>query len=159
MPEPQSKSKPAKKPFVRKPLAKNADGVVLLSGGNPQIAKGDGDPPVQAYIAAVPGWKQAIARDLDALIAETIPAVKKAVRWNTPFYGIDSQGWFLGMHCFNNYLKLTFLNGSLLTPLPPIASKHPATRYLHIFEAGFTDEAQLIDWIRQAAALPGEKCF
>ncbi len=126
----------------------------LLSGGNPQIAKGDGDAPVQAYIAAMPGWKSDLGRRLDALIVQTVPGVRKMVRWNSPFYGIEGQGWFIAFHCFTKYVKLTFFRGAALEPLPPETSKDHDVRYLHIHEEGF-DEAQLTDWIRQAAALPG----
>lgn len=131
--------------------------VVLLSGGNPQIAKGDGDAPVQAYIAAMPGWKSAAGKALDALIERTVPGVEKAVRWNSPFYGLPGQGWFLSYHCFTKYIKITFLRGARLDPLPPVGSKDPDTRYLHIVEDELVDEAQLADWIRQAAAIPGWK--
>jgi len=130
---------------------------VLLSGGNPQIAKGEGDAPVQAYIAAMPGWKRDIGRRLDALIARTVPGVRKAVKWNSPFYGVEGQdGWFLSFHCFTRYVKVTFFRGTSLRPVPPGASKHPEVRYLDIHE-GQLDEAQLEDWVRQAAALPGER--
>ena len=131
----------------------------LLSGGNPQIAKGDGDAPVQAYIAAMPGWKRHVGRRLDELVTRAVPAVRKAVRWNTPFYGIDGQGWFLGFHCFTHYVQVTFLNGASLRPLPPGTSKHPDVRYLDLREGHALDAARLVDWIRQAAALPGEDLF
>jgi hypothetical protein len=127
----------------------------LLSGGNPQIAKGDGDAPVQAYIAAMPGWKSEAGRRLDELIEKTVPGVRKAVKWNSPFYGVEGQGWFLSFHCFNKYIKLAFFRGAQLDPLPPVGSKDPNTRYLHIEEGGPVDEAQLAAWIRQAAAIPG----
>lgn len=127
----------------------------LLSGGNPQIPKGDGDGPVRAFIAAMPGWKQAIGRRLDELIAEAVPDVRKAVRWNSPFYGLEGSGWFLSFHCFTRYVKVTFLNGAQLDPLPPEPSKDPATRSLHIDERGVVDEALLRDWITQASAVPG----
>lgn len=127
----------------------------LLSGGNPQIPKGDGDAPVQAFIAAMPEWKQSIGRRIDDLIVEIVPEVRKAVRWNTPFYGLEGNGWFLGFHCFTKYVKVSFLNGGELDPPPPESSKDPSTRYLHIFEHGIDDEAQLRDWVTQAAALPG----
>jgi hypothetical protein len=133
--------------------------VKLLSGGNPQIAKADGDVPVQAFIAAMPGWKQDVGRRLDALITRTLPNVRKAVRWNTPFYGIEGQGWFLGFHCITKYVKVAFLNGASLDPPPPIASKTEAARYFHIFENDAWDEEQLVRWIKQAAKLPGEKMF
>jgi hypothetical protein len=132
---------------------------VLLSGGNPQIAKGDGDAPVQAYIAAMPGWKRDAGRRLDALIARTVPNVRKAVRWNSPFYGIEGQGWFLSFHCFTKYVKVTFLNGASLRPVPPVASRHPNTRYVHIDEDGTFDEELVAEWIRQAAQLPGDRLF
>lgn len=131
----------------------------LLSGGNPQIAKADGDQPVQAYIAAMPGWKQDVGRYLDALIVRTIPGVRKAVRWNTPFYGIEGQGWFLAFHCITKYLKIAFFRGTALEPIPPVASKQEEVRYFHIHEGDALDEALLASWIRQAAALPGETCF
>ncbi len=130
-------------------------GPVLLSGGNPQIAKGDGDAPVQAYIAAMPGWKSDVGQLLDALIERTLPEVRKAVKWNSPLYGVDGKSWFLGVHCFNRYIKLAFFNGAGLVPLPPVDAKDPNTRYFHIHEDEALDEAQLADWIRQAAALPG----
>ncbi|TKT76938.1 DUF1801 domain-containing protein [Aquamicrobium sp. LC103] len=132
--------------------------VVLLSGGNPQIAKGYGDGPVQAYIAAMPGWKSDIGRRLDALIVRTVPGVRKAVKWNSPFYGVEdeSQGWFLSLHCFTKYVKVIFLRGASLAPLPPGPSKHPAVRYLDIHEGEF-DEARFVDWIKQASRLPGER--
>ena len=131
----------------------------LLSGGNPQIAKGDGEAPVQAYIEAMPGWKQDIGRRLDALIVQAVPTVRKAVRWNTPFYGIEGRGWFLGFHCFTKYVKVTFLNGSSLNPPPPVESKHPDTRYFHIHENEEIDYELLASWVRQAAELPGESMF
>ena len=141
----------------RPPLVPNADGVVLLSGGNPQIAKGDGDAPVQAYIAAMPGWKSGFGRRLDTLIAEAVPGVEKAVRWNSPFYGIGGQGWFVSFHCFTHYVKLTFFAGRQLQPMPPGPSKDPNARYLDIRETDAIDAAQLTAWLRQAAALPGWK--
>jgi hypothetical protein len=139
-----------------KPSTRSA-GPALLSGGNPQIPKGYGDAPVQAYIAAIPGWKKTVARRLDALVERTVPRVYKAVKWNTPLYGIEGEGWFLAMHCFTNYVKVTFFRGRSLTPVPPVASKTPETRYLHIHEGDALDEAQLAAWIRQARALPGER--
>lgn len=131
----------------------------LLSGDNPQIAKADGDAPVQAYIAAMPGWKSDVGRNLDALIVRTVPEVCKAVRWNSPFYGIEGQGWFLSYHCFTKYVKVTFLNGASLRPLPPIESRHGDVRYFHIHEGDRLDEEQLARWIRQASTLPGERLF
>jgi hypothetical protein len=127
----------------------------LLSGGNPQIAKGDGDGPVQAYIAAMPGWKGDVGRRLDDLVTRTVPNVRKAVKWNSPFYGLDGLGWFLSFHCFTKYVKLTFFNGAKLDPLPPESSKDPSTRYLHVYEDAEVDEKQLVDWLKQASRLPG----
>ncbi len=132
--------------------------VVLLSGGNPQIAKADGDAPVQAYIEAMPGWKSDLGRRLDDLIVRTVPEVRKAVRWNSPFYGVDGQGWFLSYHVFTRYVKVTFLYGASLRPLPPGSGKDKDARWIDIYEDGF-EEAQLEDWVRQAAALPGWKGF
>ena len=128
---------------------------VLLSGGNPQIAKAEGDAPVQAYIAAMPGWKSDVGRRLDALITRTVPGVKKAVKWNSPFYGVEGQGWFLDFHVFAKYIKVAFFRGSSLHPLPPGASKVKDVRYLDLHEHDELDEKQLASWIRQAAALPG----
>lgn len=130
---------------------------VLLSGGNPQIAKGYGDEPVKAYIAAMPGWKSDIGRRLDALIVKTVPDVRTAVKWNSPLYGMEGDGWFLGVHCFAKYIKLAFFRGALLDPMPPVASKSAETRYFHIHEGDGLDEAQLADWIGQASRLPGER--
>ena len=127
----------------------------LLAGDNPQIAKADGDAPVQAYIAAIPGWKSDVARRLDALIVRTVPGVRKAVKWNSPFYGVEGQGWFLDFHTFTNYVKVAFFRGTSLSPVPPGESKHREVRYLDIHEDDQLDEAQLTTWIRQAAALPG----
>jgi len=127
----------------------------LLSGGNPQIAKADGDAPVQAYIAAMPGWKSDAGRRLDAIITRAVPGVRKAVRWNSPFYGSADGGWFLGLHCFNAYIKIAFFDGAALDPLPPVASKDAKTRDLHIREDEPIDEAQLRSGVRQASALPG----
>ena len=141
---------------VRKPAARPAAAEpILLSGGNPQIAKADGDAPVQAYIAAMPGWKSEAGRSLDSLIVRTIPDVRKAVKWNSPLYGIEGRGFFLGVHCFTRYIKLAFFRGAALDPLPPVESRDRNTRYFHIHEDDEIDEAQLADWIRQAAALPG----
>ena len=131
--------------------------VVLLSGGNPQIAKADGDAPVQAYIAAMPGWKHDVGKQLDALIERTVPKVRKAVKWNSPFYGTEGQGWFLSFHVFTRYVKVTFFRGTSLTPVPPGASKHAEVRYLDVHEGDDLDEEQLRSWIEQASALPGEK--
>ena len=128
--------------------------VVLLSGGNPQIAKADGDAPVQAYIAAMPEWKSDLGRRLDDLIVRNVPGVRKAVRWNSPFYGIEGQGWFASYHVFARYVKVTFLNGALLRPLPPGSGKDKDARWIDIYEDEL-NEAQMVTWIRQAAALPG----
>ncbi|HEY0007895.1 MAG TPA: DUF1801 domain-containing protein [Tepidisphaeraceae bacterium] len=144
----------------RKPLVKPADGgPVLLTGGNPQIPKADGDAPVQAYIAAMPGWKQNVGRQLDALIVAAVPNVRKAVRWNTPFYGIEGQGWFLGFHCMTRYIKVAFFKGASLTPPPPVESKQKDVRYFHIGENDPIDEAALTSWIKQASQIPGEPMF
>jgi hypothetical protein len=133
----------------------NESKVTLLSGGNPQIPKGDGDKPVQAYIAAMPGWKQQVGRTLDKLITQSVPQVRKAVKWNSPFYGIEGQGWFLNYHCFNKFVRVAFFNGAQLNPLPPGESKQKEVRYFDIYENVAVDEKQLTDWIQQAAALPG----
>ena len=163
--EPTARSKgPAKAGAKAKPGAGEAkpvkgrkgEKVVLLSGGNPQIAKGAGDAPVQAYIAAMPGWKRDVGRRLDALIVRTVPGVHKAVKWNSPFYGIEDQSWFLSFHVFTRYVKVTFFRGASLRPVPPAASKHKDVRYLHIYENEF-DEAQFIVWVKQASELPGER--
>jgi hypothetical protein len=131
----------------------------LLSGGNPQIAKADGDAPVQAYIAAMPGWKRDVGRRLEELIVRTVPNVRKAMRWNSPFYGIESQGWFLSYHCFTKYVKVVFLRGMFLRPLPPVESKDPNTRYFHIHEDDQLDEELVASWIKQASELPGDPLF
>jgi hypothetical protein len=149
-------AKPAK---PRKALARSSarkpTKPTLLAGGNPQIAKAEGDAPVQAYIAAMPGWKRDVGRRLDTLIVRTVPDVRKAVKWNSPFYGIEGQGWFLTLHCFNKYVKVAFFRGTSLRPVPPGESTHDEVRYLHIHEDDELDELQLSKWIRQAAALPG----
>ena len=132
---------------------------VLLSGGNPQIAKGDGDAPVQAYIAALPGWKRDVGRRLDALIVRAVPGVRKAVRWNSPFYGIEGQGWFAGLHCLTKYVKVAFYRGSSLRPLPPVGSKQEGVRYVHIREGERLDEELVASWMKQASKLPGTDCF
>ena len=142
-------------------VARKAAKPALLAGGNPQIAKADGDAPVQAYIAAMPGWKRDVGRRLDALIARTVPDVRKAVKWNSPFYGVagpgEEGGWFLSFHCFTNYIKVAFFRGTSLRPLPPCASKHKQVRYLDIHEHDHLDEAQLAAWVRRASRLPGER--
>ena len=127
----------------------------LLSGGNPQIAKADGDAPVQAYIAAMPGWKNQVGSVIDSLIDRTVPDVSKAIKWNSPFYGVPGKGWFLSFHCYAKYVKVAFFRGSQLSPLPPVASKQPEVRYLHIHEAEPINEAQFAQWVRQASKLPG----
>ena len=137
--------------------APNTGKVVLLSGGNPQIAKGHGDAPVQAYIAATPGWKGDVVRRLDALIVQAVPGVRKAVKWNSPFYGLEEQRWFLSFHCMTKYVKVAFFGGAELQPLPPGTSKQKDVRYLDIYEDKPFDEAQLADWVKQACRLPGEK--
>jgi hypothetical protein len=149
-----TQKKPAKKVAAKRGGIKPK----LLSGGNPQIPKGDGDEPVQAYIAAMPGWKQGVGRRLDALIERTVPDVRKAVKWNSPFYGAgdEEQGWFLSYHCYTNYVKVTFFRGTSLRPVPPGSSKHTDVRYLDIYE-GQLDEAQFTDWVKQASQLPGEQ--
>lgn len=150
--------------------ANHGHGPVLLSGGNPQIPKGDGDEPVQAYIAAMPGWKQDVGRRLDDLIEATVPDLRKAVRYNSPFYGVEGDdGWFLAFHCLTKYVKVTFFRGTSLDPLPPVASKVDEVRYVHLHEHDLhehelhgdggdhdeIDDELLTSWIRQAAALPG----
>ncbi|MEI7925099.1 MAG: DUF1801 domain-containing protein [Chloroflexota bacterium] len=139
---------------ARKPAAPRSAEPALLSGGNPQIPKADGDAPVQAYIAAMPEWKHDTGRRLDALIEAHVPGVRKAVRWNSPFYGIEGQGWFLSLHCYAQFIRVAFFRGTDLTRLPPGASKVEGTRYLDVRE-GALDEAQFANWVRQAAAMPG----
>ena len=146
-------AKVAKKAVAKRVAAKPA----LLAGGNPQIAKADGDAPVQAYIAAMPGWKRDVGRRLDALIVRTVPGVRKAVKWNSPFYGIKGQGWFLSFHCFTKYVKLAFFRGTSLRPLPPGASKQRQVRYFDIHEDDHLDETQFAAWVKQASLLPGER--
>ena len=155
-PAKKKKAKAVKATKARKPPPKPKAGkVVLLSGGNPQIAKGDGDASVQAYIAAMPGWKRDVGLHLDALIARPVPGVRKAVKWNSPFYGVAEQGWFLSYHCFNRYVKVTFFRGASLKPLPPGESKDRNVRYLDVYEDKPLDEAQLEAWVKQAGRLPG----
>ncbi|RPI11192.1 MAG: DUF1801 domain-containing protein, partial [Actinobacteria bacterium] len=136
---------------------KTAAKPALLAGGNPQIPKGEGDGPVQAYIAAMPGWKRDVGRSLDALIVRTVPKVHKAVKWNSPFYGLEGEGWFLNFHCFAKYVKVAFFRGTSLRPVPPGESKHPEVRYLDIRENDEIDDAQLAAWVKQASKLPGER--
>jgi hypothetical protein len=148
-------AKVAKKAAATRAAAKPA----LLAGGNPQIAKGYGDAPVQAYIAAMPGWKRDVGRRLDALIERTVPGVRKAVKWNSPFYGVEGEehGWFLSLHCFTKYVKVAFFRGASLRPVPPATSKHKDVRYLDIHEDDELDEAQLAAWVKQASQLPSER--
>ncbi|WP_309083523.1 DUF1801 domain-containing protein [Chelativorans sp.] len=141
----------------KKPAPAPAPGEpVLLTGGNPQIPKGYGEEPVKAYIAAMPGWKSAVGRRIDEIITGTVPGVNKAVKWNSPLYGLEGRGWFLSLHCFTKYIKVTFFRGTSLHPVPPGKSKHKDVRYLDIYEDQF-DEAQFADWVKQASQLPGEK--
>jgi hypothetical protein len=140
-----------------KPQSANVAKPTLLADGNPQIAKGYGDAPVQAYIAAMPGWKRDVGCRLDALIARTVPSVRKAVKWNSPFYGVEDGVWFLSFHCFTKYVKVAFFRGASLRPVPPAASKHKDVRYLDIHEDAPLDEAQLAAWVKQASQLPGER--
>ena len=135
-------------------VAESAAEPVLLSGGNPRIAKADGDAPVQAYIAAMPGWKSDVGRRLDDLIVRTVPNVRKAVRWNSPWYGVEGQGWFLSYHVFTRYVKVTFLNGASLSPVPPGSGKDPDARWIDIYEDKL-DPEQMAEWVGQASALPG----
>lgn len=134
-----------------------SDETVLLSGGNPKIPKGDGDGPVQAYIAALPGWKSATCARLDALIVAAVPDVRKAVKWNSPFYGREEKTWFLAVHAYARYLKIAFFKGAAFDPPPPVSSKQKEVRYLHISEDEPLDEDQFSDWVRQAARIPGER--
>lgn len=151
-------AKVAKKPAAAKSAkpAKTAE-PKLLSGGNPQIAKGYGDAPIQAYIAAMPDWKSDVGRRLDALIVRTVPGVQKAVKWNSPFYGMDDKHWFLSFHCFAKYIKIAFFRGAALKPVPPVTSTQKDVRYLHIHEDDKLDEAQFTAWVKQASKLPGLK--
>jgi len=148
---PKSKARPKAGASTQKPTQ-----VKLLSGGNPQIAKADGDAPVQAYIAAMPGWKRDLGKRLDKLIGRSVPNVRKAVKWNSPFYGVDGQGWFLSFHVFTSYIKVTFFSGASLRPVPPGGTpKSKDTRWIDIHEDDELDEAQMASWVKQGAALPG----
>ncbi|WP_029907011.1 DUF1801 domain-containing protein [Caulobacter sp. UNC358MFTsu5.1] len=129
----------------------------LLSGGNPQIAKGYGEGPIQAYIAAMPGWKSAVGRKLDALITAAVPDVRKAVKWNSPFYGVEEKTWFLSFHVYDRYIKVAFFRGAALDPPPPVGSKQKDVRYFHVHEDEAVDEARFSDWVKQASRLPGER--
>jgi hypothetical protein len=157
--KPAKATKKATKP--RKAAAKSSSDKsaqpALLSGGNPQIAKAYGNEPVQAYIAAMPGWKSDVGQRLDALITRAVPDVYKAVKWNSPLYGIEGDGWFLSFHCLAKYIKVAFFKGASLHPVPPVESKTDFTRYLHIQEHDEIDEAQFSEWVRQASKLPGER--
>ena len=150
----------ARRTTKRSPKDSTSDSgeVRLLSGGNPQIAKADGDAPVQKYIAHMPGWKSDLGRRLDDLIVRTAPEVRKAVRWNSPWYGVEGQGWFVSYHVFTRYVKVTFLNGAELDPEPPGSGKDPDARWVDIYEGKF-DEAQMTEWVRQSAAMQGWKGF
>ena len=156
---PERRAANAAKPrkMIAKPQSRKQDKPVLLSGGNPQIAKAYGDAPVRAYIAAMPGWKRDVGRWLDAVIARTVPGVYKAVKWNSPFYGIEGEGWFLSFHCFAKYVKVTFFRGASLRPVPPGESKHRDVRYFDLREDDPLDEAQFVAWVGQASQLPGER--
>jgi hypothetical protein len=166
--KPKAKSKPrtTSKKVARTPRAAKSEKsstkaaasskpVKLLAGGNPQIAKAEGDAPVQAYIAAMPGWKREVTRRLDALIVRAAPKVKRAVKWNSPFYGMEGKGWFVSLHAFTNYVKVAFFRGSSLKPPPPGTSKHKEVRYLDVRENDDFDEAQFTKWVKQAAKIPG----
>jgi hypothetical protein len=150
---PARSSRVARKAAARTAAAKPA----LLAGGNPQIAKGYGDAPVQAYIAAMPGWKRDLGRRLDTIIVRTVPGVHKAVKWNSPLYGVEGQGWFLGIHVFTKYVKVAFFRGTSLHPVPPGESRQKEVRYLNIHEDDQLDEAELAAWVKQASQLPGER--
>ncbi|GAA5072879.1 DUF1801 domain-containing protein [Lysobacter panacisoli] len=129
----------------------------LLSGGNPQIPKGYGEAPIRAYIAAMPGWKRDIGERIDALVTHAVPGVHKAIKWNSPMYGMEDDVWFLSLHCFDRYIKVAFFRGASLRPVPPEASKTKETRYLHIHQDEPFDEARFTDWVKQASRLPGER--
>lgn len=150
----------SRKRWTPKPLPPLAPGEVrLLTGGNPQIEKGDGPAPVAAYIAAMPGWKRDVGARIDALVTEVCPDAARAVRWNSPFWGVPGRGWMLNLACVTAYVKVAFFKGTSLDPVPPVASKKDEIRYYHVFEQPGLDEAQFRDWLRQAAALPGEALF
>ena len=151
-PASKKKTASAKKPASKKTASKTPK---LLSGGNPQIAKGDGDAPVQAFIDAMPGWKQGVGRELDALVRKVLPKANRAVKWNTPFYGVDGHGWIMGFHCVTKYVKVTFFNGAALDPQPPESSKMAKVRYVHIHEGEAIDTKQFTKWLRQAAKVDG----
>ena len=154
-PKAGAKAKPGASEAKPIKVRKGEKVAVVLSGGNPRIAKADGDAPVQAYIAGMPGWKRDLGKRLDALIARNVPNVRKAVKWNSPLYGIEGQGWFLGFHTFTHYVKVAFFRGTSLRPVPPGPSKGKDTRYIDIHEGDELDETQMANWVKQAAALPG----
>ena len=147
------KKAPTSKAVKKKPEGKPT----LLSGGNPQIAKGYGDAPVKAYLDAMPGWKRDAGSRIDAIVVATVPGVRKAVKWNSPFYGVEDGVWFLSFHCMTKYVKVAFFRGASLDPVPPVASKQENVRYFHVHEGEAFDEAQFADWVAQAARLPGER--
>jgi len=151
----KAQPRPASSAKTKRVVGSRTKKVKLLSGGNPQIAKGDGDAPVQAYIAAMPEWKRDVGRRLDALITRTVPGVQKAVKWNSPFYGIDGRGWFVAFHVFTRYVKVTFFRGTSLRSLPPGESRDANVRYVDLHENDPVDDERMASWIRQAAALPG----
>ena len=151
---PKAAAKARPKAAPKRGAADSGKKPAVLSGGNPQIAKAEGDAPVRAYIAAMPGWKRDVGKRVDALIARAVPKVRRAVKWNSPFYGVEDKGWFLQFHVYAKYVKVTFFKGTSLKPVPPGESKHPEVRYLDITEDGF-DEKQFSDWVKQAAAIPG----
>lgn len=152
----QTRKTPTKRPTEADALTADT-GPALLSGGNPQIPKGYGDAPVQTYIAAMPGWKSETGRRLDALIERAAPGVKKAVKWNSPFYGVANDNWFMSFHCFTKYVKVAFFRGASLQPVPPGKSKQAEVRYIDIHEDDAIDEAQFMSWVKQASLLPGER--
>ena len=154
---PKTTERATNKAATKPVAAKTAKPVKLLSGGNPQIGKAYGDAPVQEYIGAMPGWKRDVGRRIDAIIVRSVPGVYKAVKWNTPFYGIEGEGWFLGFHCITKYIKVAFFRGTSLRPVPPVESKQKEVRYLHIHEGDEIDEAQFASWVKQASKLPGER--
>jgi hypothetical protein len=154
-PKPMAKARAKPKRQAKAKAANTKAKPKLLSGGNPQIPKGDGDAPVQAYITAMPGWKRNAGRRLDALIVSKLPKVQKAVKWNSPFYGMAGKGFFLSFHCFAKYIKVAFFRGTSLRPVPPVESKDKEVRYFHIHEGETLDEVQLSKWLKQAAKLPG----
>ncbi|MFI4891810.1 MAG: DUF1801 domain-containing protein [Phycisphaerales bacterium JB058] len=151
--------KTTKKTSKKTPKKAPAKKPKLLSGGNPQIPKGDGDAPVEAYLAAMPGWKQDVGRRLDDLIVKNVPGVQKAVRWNTPFYGVEGRGWFVAFHCMTKYIKVTFFKGTQLKPVPPEASKMKDVRYWHVGEGEELDEKLFAAWVKQASKLEGDHTF